>query len=228
MVLGHQVADHATQFGQPVRLDEVGVRPGLQRGAQQRQRHRRGAVGVGLQRAEQLDRVLAGLQHLGQHGRHQERAVGALQDRAGQRGTVDVARHHARDPVVNAELGVRRAADVEQRHRHHVLVAVVELESLVAVDGVRDEVGLRQRHALGRPVVPEEYMMMQTSSGSTSARAADGRRRREHRLVLVAVRAVRGDLDDVLDIGQRSRILSIDGFSSAPTISTLAPESLST
>ena len=54
---------------------------------------------------------------------------------------------------------------------------------------------------LGRPVVPLEYITMHTSSGSTSA-ARPVARRGQQRLVLVAVRAVRGDLDDALDVGQ--------------------------
>ena len=37
-----------------------------------------------LQRSEQLDGILAGVQYLGQHRGHQEGSVGALEDCAGQ------------------------------------------------------------------------------------------------------------------------------------------------
>ena len=162
-----------------------------------------GAVGVGLERAEQLDRVLAGLQHLGQHRGHQEGPVGALQDRAGQRGAVDVARHHARDAVVDA-----RAARTTSRRRGTAASPPCSCRrrrtrsprGALTVCAMR--LACVSATPLGRPVVPDEYMMMQTSSGSTSADAAHGRRRRQHRLVLVAVASVGRDLDDVLDVRQ--------------------------
>jgi hypothetical protein len=51
---------------------------------------------------------------------------------------------------------------------------------------------------------------------------------RQQRLVLVAVATLWGDLDDVLDLRQLVPDLVDAGLSSAPTINTLAPESLST
>ena len=81
---------------------------------------------------------------------------------------------------------------------------------------------------LGRPVVPEEYITMQTSSGSTSAARPVG--------VAAANRASYSSPSAPSGVtsmtratlGSLSRILSISGRSSDPTISTLAPESLST
>ena len=79
---------------------------------------------------------------------------------------------------------------------------------------------------LGRPVVPEEYITRQTSSGSTSSGRDDRLGGGQPGLVLVAVAAVRGHLDDRSTAGSRSRILSTSGISSVPTNSTLAPLSL--
>ena len=138
-------------LGEPVDLDEVGLRPRFHRGPQQRQRHRGRAVRVGPQRAEELDRVRSRLEHLGQHRRHQEGPVRAAEDRAGERGPVRLAGHDAGDAVVDAEEHVRRAADVEERHRDHALVAGLERPAVMGVDGVLDHVGVGEHHALGVP-----------------------------------------------------------------------------
>ena len=55
---------------------------------------------------------------------------------------------------------------------------------------------------LGRPVVPEEYMTRQTSSGETSSGRVDPLGGLQPRFVLVTGRAVGGDLDDLLDVGE--------------------------
>ena len=81
---------------------------------------------------------------------------------------------------------------------------------------------------LGRPVVPLEYITMHTSSGSTSAARPVG--------VAAASRASYSSPSAPSGVTSMtrwtlvslSRILSISGRSSVPTISTLAPESLST
>ncbi len=54
----------------------------------------------------------------------------------------------------------------------------------------------------GRPVVPLEYITRQTSSGRHLGAAARRLGGRQHRFVVVAVGAVGGQLDDVLDRGQ--------------------------
>ena len=80
---------------------------------------------------------------------------------------------------------------------------------------------------LGRPVVPEEYITRQTSSGLDLGVATERLGGGEQRLVLVALGAVGGDLDDVLDVGAAGPgSCSTSGISSEPTSSTLAPESL--
>ncbi len=84
--------DHAGDLGEAVDLEEVGVGPGLHGSAQQRRRHRGGAVGVGLERAEELHRVRAGLQHLGEDRRHQEGPVGPGEDGPGQGGAFEIAK----------------------------------------------------------------------------------------------------------------------------------------
>ena len=106
MIIRHQVGGHSTNFGQTIDLDEVGVGPCRHRRAQQRQWHRRGPIAICLQRAEQFDGVWTGLQHLGQHGRHQEGAIGSLQDRPCQRGAIGVSSHHTGHPIVDAELHI--------------------------------------------------------------------------------------------------------------------------
>ena len=202
MGLGHQVGSDAADLGQPVHLDEVRRRPRLHRGPQQRQRHRGRAVRVGLELAEHRDRLLAALQHLREHGRHQEGAVGAGHDRAGQRGAVGVAGHQAGDAVVDAEEHVRRPADVEERHRDEVDVAVLEHPAVVGVHGVGEHVGLREHHALGvagrAGGVHDEHDVVGRHRGV----AVDGGRGGEQRFVLVAGRAVRRHLDDPLHAGQ--------------------------
>ena len=52
---------------------------------------------------------------------------------------------------MDAEEDVRRAADVEQRHRDHVLVAGVEAPAVVGVERVGDHVGVAEHDALGPP-----------------------------------------------------------------------------
>ena len=81
---------------------------------------------------------------------------------------------------------------------------------------------------LGRPVVPDEYMMIATSSGSTSS----------PRPVGVAAASIASYSSPSSPSGvtsmtcstlvSLSRILSTFSRNSLPTISTLAPESLST
>ena len=81
---------------------------------------------------------------------------------------------------------------------------------------------------LGLPVVPDEYMMMPTSPGSTSAERSTG----------VAAASIASYSSPSAPsgvtsmtcstLGSRSRILSTEPLSSLPTINTLAPESLST
>ena len=81
---------------------------------------------------------------------------------------------------------------------------------------------------LGRPVVPDEYMMMQTSSDSTSAGRSTG--------VADASSASYSSPSPPSGVTSMTcamfvrspRILSIIGLNSAPTNSTLASESLST
>ena len=70
-------------------------------------------------------------------------------------------------------------------------------------------------------------MTMQTSSGSTSDGRSTGVAAASSASYSSPSRAVGGHLDDLARRSvSLSRILSIVGISSAPTISTLAPESL--
>ncbi len=202
MLLGHQVGGHPTDLGQPVDLDEVGLGPRRHRRPQQRQRHRGGAVRVGAQPPEQRDALLAGGQHLREHGRHQEGPVGAGQDRAHQRGAVGVAGHQARDAVVHAEEHVRRPPDVEERHGHQVDVAVLELPAVVGVDGVREHVGLAEHHALGVAGGARGVHDQDDVVGRHRGVAVDRRGGGQQRFVLVTGAAVGSQLEDVLDVRQ--------------------------
>ena len=81
---------------------------------------------------------------------------------------------------------------------------------------------------LGSPVVPEECMITATSSGVTSAP-----RPRGVAAASMASYSSESPPSGVSEMmcatpGSWSRIASIPGMSSAPTISSLAPESLST
>ena len=79
---------------------------------------------------------------------------------------------------------------------------------------------------LGRPVVPEEYITRQTSSGRRRPGATPARSAASQASYSSPSPAVRRHLDDPLDAGSRSRILSTSGISSLPTNSTRAPQSL--
>ena len=78
----------------------------------------------------------------------------------------------------------------------------------------------------GRPVVPEEYMMIATSPGSTSSLRSVG-------VAAASIASYSSSPSGVTETmcstwTSLSRILSIAGANSVPTMSTLAPESLST
>ncbi len=192
-----QLGDGAADLGQAVHLDEVGVGKRLQCLGQQGRWHRGRAVNVGAQLAEERDRVGPEFENLAEHRGHQEGAGGAGEHRPGQRRTVDLAGHDAGDAGVDAELRVGGAADVEQRHRDHVLVVGLELEG-PGVEGVRHQVGLSQPDALGvsggARGVHDHAHVVRADVRTAAARGGCG----EHGLVLVALGAFRSDLDDML------------------------------
>ncbi len=79
---------------------------------------------------------------------------------------------------------------------------------------------------LGRPVVPEEYMMIATSPGSTSSERCTG-------VELSRIFSYSSSPSGVTAMtcsmwASLSRIRSIELMNSAPAMSTFAPESLST
>ena len=80
---------------------------------------------------------------------------------------------------------------------------------------------------LGRPVVPEEYITRQTSSGSTASARPVGVAAAS-RASYSSPSAPSGVTSTMCSSERRSRIFSIAGRSSAPTTSTLAPQSLRT
>ena len=194
--------DRAAHLGQAVDLDEVEVGEFLERGAQQRRWHGCSAVGEGTQLTEQLDGVGAHLHDLAEHCGHQERSGGSGHQRTDQRCPVGLAGHDACHAVVNAALYVRRTADVEQRHRDHVLVVGLNLVGWASMQRVGDHVRLRQSDALGfsggSRGVHDDADIGRGDLGTAAVRCGRG----QHRLVLIAVGALGSDLDDVSDFRQ--------------------------
>ena len=79
---------------------------------------------------------------------------------------------------------------------------------------------------LGRPVVPEEYITRQTSSGSTSAGRDTGSEAASQASYSSPAPPSGVTSMTFSTAGSRSRILSTSGISSLPTTSTRAPLSL--
>ena len=81
---------------------------------------------------------------------------------------------------------------------------------------------------LGKPVVPEEYMMTQTSSGLTSAPRARGAA--DATMASYSSPSVPSGVTTMTCSTwvNRPRILSTDSFNSAPTMISFAPQSLTT
>ncbi len=78
---------------------------------------------------------------------------------------------------------------------------------------------------LGRPVVPEEYMTRQVSSGVTSSARPTGSEAANHASYSSSTPS--GVTSMIFSTAvSRSRIFSIVGISSRPTKRTFAPESL--
>ncbi len=79
---------------------------------------------------------------------------------------------------------------------------------------------------LGWPVVPEEYITRQTSSGSTSPGATTGSEAASQASYSSPSPPSGVTSMTFSTAGSRSRIFSTSGISSLPTNSTLAPQSL--
>ena len=79
---------------------------------------------------------------------------------------------------------------------------------------------------LGRPVVPDEYMMMHTSSGSTSAERSTGDAAASSASYSSSPSGL--TVITVSTWVSLSRILAMPSANSSPTMISLAPESLST
>ena len=107
------------------------------------------------------------------------------------------------------------------------LVAGLEAPAVVGVDAcAATMLAWVSMTPLGRPVVPEEYITRQTSSGSTSAGAVDGSEAASQASYSSPSPPSGVTSMILLDAVSRSRIFSTSGISSVPTTSTLAPLSL--